>query len=325
MSEPTPPMNDGPTSFPPDPEVSELVPPIEAIIGHWLALGEVNIVFREHDGRQFYLVMPTLERSYGTFLAPGQTWGRRDESRALKGIPRERAFHEAGHALAAIDEGIKVEYVTILPHTGWDGERRLGYCQYDYHLPTNLKQDCSAWAENAAKAMLGGPLADYMFRERNGLGIPDSVQDAWQYDRNKAMRLLADKARKEGSERDLDQEFGRLFDALSKRFQEPWAWEAISRIAARLCEEGAISGQAAKEIIDNAGGRTMVSKEISEAASRLTTAILNPLNLPREDNVRLGAEIERELKRFAEVIIEATQRQELSASGQPAAAPPAKG
>ena len=69
MSEPTPPMNDGPTSFPPDPEVSELVPPIEAIIGHWFALGEVNIVFREHDGRQFYLVMPTLERSYGTFLA----------------------------------------------------------------------------------------------------------------------------------------------------------------------------------------------------------------------------------------------------------------
>jgi hypothetical protein len=256
MSEPIPPINDDLTGFAADQEVSERVPPIEAIFGHWFAAGEVHIVFTEDDGRQFFLVKPTLERSYGSFLDPGQTWARRDEPAPLQGIARAqgmlRAFHEAGHAVACIDEGIKVEYVTIVGHTGWNDEPRLGYCQYDYRLPAALKQDCSAWAEKAAKADLGGPVADYLYRSQNGVEAPEEVRYAWRNDRDKARRYLAGKAAKEGQEVDLDRELDRLFDATAARFQEPWIWDAVSRIANRLCDEGAICGHVANELVEQA-------------------------------------------------------------------------
>src|SRR5262245_54190607 len=81
-------------------EAVALVPPIEAIVGYWFACGEVHIVFDEGDGRQFYLLKDTLERSHGNFLTPGQTWSRRDEPVPLQGAGRIegllRAYHEAG-------------------------------------------------------------------------------------------------------------------------------------------------------------------------------------------------------------------------------------
>jgi hypothetical protein len=232
------------------------VPPIDAVVGHWFADGEVHVVFTEGDGRQFFLLKETLERCYGTFLGPDQTWARRDPPAPLRGIARDqgmlRAYHEAGHAVACTDEGIKVEYVTILPHRGWNGERLLGYCQYDYRLPEALEQECPAWAEKAAKADLGGPLADYLYRSRNGMDMPEEVRYAWRYDRSKARRDLAKKAAKESKKVHLDRELDRLWDAVATRFQEPWAWAAISRVADRLCDEGAICGQVVKEVVEQA-------------------------------------------------------------------------
>jgi hypothetical protein len=114
---------------------SNAVPPIEAVIGHWFALGEVHIVFAEADGRQFILDKETLDRSFGDYLASGQTWGRREGAFPLAGGANEeekmRAYHEAGHAVVCIDEGIKVEFVTIIPSKGRHDEVRLGFCQYD--------------------------------------------------------------------------------------------------------------------------------------------------------------------------------------------------
>jgi hypothetical protein len=232
------------------------VPPIDAVVGHWYAGGEVHIIFAEDDGRQFFLTKETQERCYGTFLGSDQTWARREEPGPLRGIARDqgmlRAYHEAGHAVACIDEGIKVEYVTIISHVGWNGERLLGYCQYDYRIPEALEHDCSAWAEKVAKADLGGPLADYLYRSLEGLEVPEEVRHAWRHDRSKARRHLAERAAKEGKEVDLDQELDRLFDAVGARFQEPWAWVAVSRIANRLCDEGAISGQTVKEVVEQA-------------------------------------------------------------------------
>jgi hypothetical protein len=232
------------------------VPPIGAVIGHWFACGEVHIVFGEDDGRQFFLTKQTLERCYGTFLDPGQTWARRDEPTPLQGVAREqgmlRAYHEAGHAVACAVEGIKVEYVTIVPHLGWNGERLLGYCQYDYGLSESLEHDCSAWAEKAAKADLGGPLADYLCRGLKRLDVPTEIRYAWQHDRSKARRRLANKPAKEGKEVDLDRELDRLFDSVAARFRERWAWAAISRIAEKLCDEGAISGQVVEEVFQQA-------------------------------------------------------------------------
>jgi hypothetical protein len=230
------------------------VPPIDAIVGHWYACGEVHIVFAEDDGRQFSLIKETLERCHGTFLNPGQTWARRDEPAPLRGTARDqgmlRAYHEAGHAVACVAEGIKVEYVTILPHRGWNGERLLGYCQYDYRLPAALERDGSVWAERVATADLGGPLADYLYHSLNGVVVPEKVRHAWRSDRGKARRQLADQAAKEGKEIDLDRELERLFDAVAARFREPWAWTAVSRLADRLCDEGAVGGHVVEELVE---------------------------------------------------------------------------
>jgi hypothetical protein len=231
-------------------------PPIEAIIGHWFAAGEVHIVFADPDGRQFYLVKETRERSYGNFLDPDQTWGVRDRLTPLRGIERAegmlRAVHEAGHAVACILEGIRVEFITIVPSRGWNGERRLGFCQYDYRLPEALRNDCLNLAEKTATADIGGPWADYIYREQNGLPKPEAIRYAWEHDYNEAEKRLTEKAMRAGKKVDLDQEIDRLNDSLRQRFQKPWIWGAITQIATKLCDEGAISGQAAKEIVERA-------------------------------------------------------------------------
>jgi hypothetical protein len=233
-----------------DPEASEPVPRIEDILGHWFAVGEVHLVFREPDGRQFFLTKDTRERVHGTFLDAGQTWGRREEPSPLRGDAREqvkvRAFHEAGHAVGCVDEGVKVEYVTIFSGTGWGGESFLGYCQYDYHLTDALRQRCPTWAERVARADLSGPVADCLFRERKGLDVPEDVRYAWGNDFGKARSRLANKGV------DPDQELDRLLRAVTARFQEAWVWDAVSRVAERLCDEGAIPGQVVEELVRQA-------------------------------------------------------------------------
>src|SRR5437660_9479013 len=95
-------------SFPAFPVGSQL-PGVDAIIGHWFAAGEVQIVFADEDNRQFILPKESLdlqtgscERFYGRFLDPGQVWARRDPPTPLQGEARDReilkAYHEAGHA-----------------------------------------------------------------------------------------------------------------------------------------------------------------------------------------------------------------------------------
>jgi hypothetical protein len=246
MAQASPSSDDDPSS----------VPPIEAVIGHWFGIGEVHIVFTDDDGRQFILLKETRERFYGSFLAPGQSWASEGKCRPLQGGERvrmaARAYHEAGHAVACIDEGIKVEYVTIVPQMLWNDLPVLGYCQYDYRLPVALEQDCSAWAEKVAMADLGGPMADSLFRQRNELDTSEEVRFAWRQDICTARQHIENKARKEGREVDAQQEVDRLMDAVVTRFLEPWAWGAISRVADRLLDEGAICGAAVKEMVEQA-------------------------------------------------------------------------
>lgn len=233
-----------------------LVPPIEAVIGHWFACGKVHIVFAESDGRQFFLMQEDHERAYGTFLKPGQHWNRRDEPTPLQGRARDegilRAYHEAGHSVICIDEGLKVEYITIVPHLGWNDERRLGYCQYDYRLQQALKADGETWTERAAKAELGGPLADYMFRNRSGMNVPDGIRYAWRNDRRNASRHVAEQVARENKAVDLERDIDRLFEVVSARLHVPYVWAAVAMIAERLCDEGAISGEVAVELFEHA-------------------------------------------------------------------------
>jgi hypothetical protein len=82
----------------------------ESIIGHTLLGNKVLAVHLAEDGRQ-YIKIPEEddEPLYGNYLMPGQTW----DSPAfppLQGSQRVQAeplaYHEAGHAVACIDEGL---------------------------------------------------------------------------------------------------------------------------------------------------------------------------------------------------------------------------
>jgi glycerol dehydrogenase-like iron-containing ADH family enzyme len=54
------------------------------------------------------------------------------------------------------------------------------------------------------------------------------------------------------------------------------------------------------------GGRIMIDldKAVVQAASHTTSAILNAFGLKGDENVLLGTAIERELKKFAQAILE---------------------
>jgi hypothetical protein len=84
------------------------------------------------------------------------------------------------------------------------------------------------------------------------LAITEDIRYAWENDRSEAKKRLVDKALRMGKKINLDQELDRLSDTLAARFKEPRVWDAIARIANKLCDEGAISGQVAKEIFEQA-------------------------------------------------------------------------
>jgi hypothetical protein len=120
-----------------------VIPPPKDAIGHFFDGFEVHMVFRNSDGGQFYVLKDTRERVPGFFLADGKTWARRDEGQPAQGdwCDARRAIHEAGHAVICADEGIKVEYMTCLPFSGWNGTLYHGWCQFDYRLHELVKAD----------------------------------------------------------------------------------------------------------------------------------------------------------------------------------------
>jgi hypothetical protein len=128
----------------PTPNADDQVPPIERLIGHWFDGRAVHKVFIEDDGRQFILVKEeTLVRLYDRYLEPGVTRGRRCAptpiSEAVRERAKPRAYHEAGHALICVDEGIKVEYVTIMfvVRNAWGKDRENAH----RHLATKARAE----------------------------------------------------------------------------------------------------------------------------------------------------------------------------------------
>jgi hypothetical protein len=88
-------------------------------------------------------------------------------------------------------------------------------------------------------------------REKNGLALDnEAIRYAWQADYREARRRVEDQARMVSKALDFDAELNDLFANVGDRLNEPWAWDAVSRIANRLCDEGAISGQLAKALFE---------------------------------------------------------------------------
>jgi hypothetical protein len=217
-----------------------IFPCIDSIVGHWFAR-DVQAIFSDADG-QFFLEPEERKRIDGFFLEPGQGWAVRDRFQPSFGEARQqdmlRAVHEAGHAVACIDQGIRVEFLTIVRGSGINRER-LAYCQYDYHLILRDPMDDSTSAK-VAVADLAGPIADRLYREANGFPTPTDITHAWEFDRANAKYRFA--------EPDADK-FEGLDELVQGWIQEPHVWSAVLRIAEKLCDEGAISGDVAASLM----------------------------------------------------------------------------
>ena len=219
------------------------------VIGHLSFGGIVMAVFIDSNGNQFILCPNDGEKMNNDRLRPDEQWRVIQNYRPDRSIEAQaRAFHEAGHAVACMIAGVKVEFVTIVEREGFDGKKRSGYCRFDYDIRNKLLSDILEWAPRVALAQLGGPLADERFRSENALAIPSNIRFAWDNDCGNAQRCLEKASESATWAHSARTELCRRRSELKNRFQEPHTWDAIGLIADMLCIDGAVSGDVIREL-----------------------------------------------------------------------------
>jgi hypothetical protein len=230
-----------------------VVPPVDFVLGHYFDGREVHIVFRDPEDaeRQFIVIKEERARLPGKFLEKGASWARHPQAPVGNYSQEWKAFHEAGHAVMCVREGIKVEFVTAVPSPSWGGEPTLGYCQYDYRLSQARAADPPKWAEKVAKAHLGGLVAETLYWERAGQKVPASSEQGWGNDLYLAKKEVISREGVDLDKVDLatgsklfrsaevGAELDRLREAVGQDLLDPPTWEAVCRVAARLGAEGA--------------------------------------------------------------------------------------
>lgn len=159
-----------------------------------------------------------------------------------------RAYHEAGHAVAAAALGRIVELVTIVPY----GKRR-GACR-TRRAPT------SEALEDAVVVTYAGMYADYLCcialsgRDLTDVELDSVVDDAGgDLDKARRVRGLATVV---GAPEDDTRIGRRTVQILDER------WPAVEALAAALLKRRRLSGSAARRIIRGAGGVRKDAREL---------------------------------------------------------------
>lgn len=144
------------------------------------------------------------------------------------------AYHEAGHAVAALALGRPVHKVSVLPD-----RERLGHCAFG-KAPVRPSED---WIEREILISLAGLAAEA--RHTGTYGWAEAEKDL-RYVR----RLLRDS----GSERKAERVEKRLLSKVEHLLADDEHWRAVELIAAELLAHGVISGRAARHHFDRAVG-----------------------------------------------------------------------
>ena len=139
------------------------------------------------------------------------------------------AYHEAGHAVAALALGRPIHRVSVLP----DGQY-LGVCRFG----KGVFRPSEDWLEREILIALGGIAAEARFSG-------DYAWDAASRDHQYVAELCLERA---GGERQAQRLERRLLAKAEHLLAQAGNWEAVERLAAELLRVGEISGRAARHL-----------------------------------------------------------------------------
>lgn len=143
------------------------------------------------------------------------------------------AYHEAGHAVAALALGRPVQCVTIVAT-----RERLGTCAFG-KAPSRPSED---WLEREILIALAGLAA-----EARCTGVYS--WDGASQDRRSIQRLALQRA---GSSRQAERLERRLLAKAEHLLAQEGNWKAVERIAVELLKAGTLSGRAARHFYEEA-------------------------------------------------------------------------
>ena len=143
------------------------------------------------------------------------------------------AWHEAGHAIAALALGRPVHRVSIEPKL-----QRLGHCE----LKKGTFRPSSDIVETEILILLAGLVAEARLTGVYNLaGAAEDLRGVRAYTRFRG-----------GSERQVEKLERRMLSKTEHLLEQPGMWLAIEQVAAELLRETTISGRAARHLFEQA-------------------------------------------------------------------------
>ncbi len=146
------------------------------------------------------------------------------------------AYHEAGHAVAALALGQPVHRVSIRPKEQW-----LGRCEFQ----KGRIRPAHDPFETQVMIMLAGLSAEA--RHTGIYAFDGAARDLW------AVRSLTE--RRGASQKQVERLERRMLDKTEHLLNQPGMWEAVVSIATELVSRTEISGRAARHLYDQATRR----------------------------------------------------------------------
>ena len=149
------------------------------------------------------------------------------------------AYHEAGHAVAAIEMGFKVSSVSIQPDEFSHGRTVHNNPLYRMNLNSHEHSDrLRLRVERAVIIALAGPEAQQRYNPRT-IRKQDVKDDV-----DRVMRVLSEFTAS-------NEELEAYFDLLRIRTRQliDLKWDAVQRLSRALCERTALSGAEARRMV----------------------------------------------------------------------------